>query len=69
MFILDSNDIPKNLDSRYTLYINGRFNDSADFPNEFLDIIEEYPGDDCKIIYEKYLDGKWVYLHTVEYTV
>ena len=67
MLILD--DHPKNLDSRYALYINGKLNDYGDFPNEFLDIIEEYPDDECIIVYQKYMDSKWVYLRTVEYNL
>ena len=57
------------LDSRYALYINGKLNDYADFPNGFLDTIEGYPDDECIIVYQKYIDFKWVYLYTVDYVI
>ena len=69
MFILD--DYPKNLDSRYALYVNNVYKYDSEFPNELLEIIEvfEYNPEDSVIVYQKYLNGAWVYLRTVEYSL
>ena len=69
MFILD--DYPKNLDSRYALYVNNVYKYDSEFPNELLEIIEVFGHnpEDSVIVYQKYLNGAWVYLKTIEYSL
>ena len=70
MFILEP-ETNKNLDSRYALYVNNKYKYDSEFPNELLEIIEVFGHnpEDSVIVYQKYLNGSWVYLKTIKYSL